>query len=82
MNLLKKMNCQKGSKAQFNGISRWWYCGTCMKMQLGPYLPSENRDEYADPELGKKYPKISKILQENFDVSGYHHINELNEMMI
>lgn len=78
----KRVYERTGSKAQFNGINRWWYCSSCLKMQLGPYLPSENREDYADPDVAKKYPKISKILQENFDKSGYHHINELNESLI
>lgn len=74
----KRVYERKGSKAQFNGISRWWYCASCMKMQLGPCLPSENREEYSHPDAAKIYPKISKILHENIDKSGYHHINELN----
>jgi hypothetical protein len=75
----KRVYERTGSKAQFNGINRWWYCPSCLKMQLGPYLPSENKEDYADPDAAKKFPKISKILQENFDKSGYHHINELME---
>ncbi len=75
----KRVYERTGSKAQFNGINRWWYCPSCLKMQLGPYLPSENKEDYADPEIARKYPKISKILQDNFDKSGYHHINELME---
>ena len=75
----KRVYERTGSKAQFNGINRWWYCPSCLKMQLGPYLPSEKKEDYADPDVARKYPKISKILRENFDKSGYHHINELME---
>lgn len=70
---------RNGAKAKFDPISRWWYCHNCRKMQLGPYIPSQNPKEYAHPDAAKIYPIVSKIIQEDIDRSGYLYVNELNE---